>query len=321
MELNIKLKNMRYFLIVFVLISTQDFAQNTNPVVSNVAFSISGTTVTVTYDVADAEQPTVTIDMVVSSDLGATWDFNFGTANGDIGPGITIGTVKTITWNYSGGYNANFVIRIYANDETVNGTTCGNLYYEGGPNIDGGGAYYNTIQIGTQCWMKENLNNGTTIDTSLNQTNNSIVEKYCYENNSAYCTTWGGLYTWDETMQYVTTPGTKGICPTGWHIPTLEEFETLSIAVGGDGNALKTIGIGVNGGVGTNTSGFSALFSGFIDNFSESRNGGNSFYSWSSSERSSDSLPEYLRLDFDVSTIFQIWNLKEFGCSVRCLKD
>ena len=64
----------------------------------------------------------------------------------------------------------------------------------------------------------------------VNQTNNDIIEKYCFGNLSASCTTlgYGGLYQWDEAMQYVTTPGTQGICPTGWHIPTIEEFEILS---------------------------------------------------------------------------------------------
>ena len=322
MKLNIKLKNIQYYLTIIVLMCTQLNAQNTNPAVSNVAFSISGTTVTVTYDVADAEQPTVTIDMVVSGDNGATWNFNFGTANGDIGPGVTIGNSKSITWNYSADYNPNFMIRIIANDETADGDNCGKVYYEGGPNIDGDGAYYNTIKIGTQCWMKENLNIGTQIDTSANQTNNSTIERYCWRNDIYYCTSWGGLYKWDEAMQYVKTAGMQGICPTGWHIPTLEDFAALSTSVGGNSNALKTIGIGENGGVGTNTSGFSALFSGFIDNYSDSREGGNSFFSWSSTEEVTDTTKAtYLRLDFNDNIIHPTLNLKEFAISVRCLKD
>ncbi len=75
MKLNIMLKNIRYYITFIVLMSTHLFAQNTNPVVSNVAFSISGTTVTVTYDVTDAEQATVTIGMEVSSDNGGTLEF------------------------------------------------------------------------------------------------------------------------------------------------------------------------------------------------------------------------------------------------------
>lgn len=305
--------------------SIQLYAQNTNPTVSNIAFNISDTTVTVTYDVIDAEQATVTIGMQVSSDNGVNWDYNFSTANGDIGSGVTIGNSKTITWNYSGGYNPNFMIRIIANDETADGDNCGKIYYEGGPNIDGVGAYYNTIQIGTQCWMKENLNVGTMINGSVNQTNNDTIQKYCFGDLPASCTTlgYGGLYQWDEAMQYVTTPGTQGICPIGWHIPTQEEFATLSTAVGSDGNALKKTGLhSANNGAGTNTSGFSALFGGFRDNNGVFREGDNSFYSWISKENVDNNFfADYRRLDYDSSTFFLIHNWKTFGLSVRCLKD
>ena len=325
MKLNIKLKNIQYYITIIVLMSTQLYAQNTNPVVSNVAFSISNTTVTVTYNVADAEQAIVTIDMEVSSDNGTTWNFNFGTAIGDIGPGVTIGNSKTITWNYSGGYNPYFIIRIIANDETADGDNCGKIYYEGGANIDGGGAYYNTIQIGTQCWMKENLNIGIMIDGSVNQTNNSIIEKYYHNNDSVTSANlgWGALYQWDEAMQYVTTPGTQGICPAGWHIPTAGEFETLSNFVNGNGNELKALGVhSTTGNEGTNTSGFTALFGGFRDNNAEWRGGSDSFYSWISLETDYDtSFADYRRLDYDNSTFHWIHNYKTFGLSVRCIKD
>ncbi|MCB9250262.1 MAG: hypothetical protein H6613_17780 [Ignavibacteriales bacterium] len=51
------------------------------------------------------------------------------------------------------------------------------------------------------------------------------------------------------------------MCPNGWHIPSRSEFETLKNEVGSDGNALKAIGEGNGNGLGTNTSGFSALLS------------------------------------------------------------
>ena len=71
------------------------------------------------------------------------------------------------------------------------------------------------------------------------------------------------MYQWNEAMQYDTTQGVQGICPPGWHIPTMAEFETLSLTVGGDGNALKANGQGAGWGAGTNTSGFSARLAGF----------------------------------------------------------
>ncbi len=45
-----------------------------------------------------------------------------------------------------------------------------------------------------------------------NMTNNGIIEKYCYDNNEANCDIYGGLYQWNEMMQYVTTEGVQGIC-------------------------------------------------------------------------------------------------------------
>ena len=119
-----KLKNIIYYLGAFVLLTSQLWATNTNPVVTNVAFSISGTTVTVTYDVTDVEQSTLTICMEVSSDNGVTWNYNYGTASGAIGAGIAIGTGKTITWTYNGTYNNQFQIRIIANDLIVDGGPC-----------------------------------------------------------------------------------------------------------------------------------------------------------------------------------------------------
>ncbi len=149
----------------------------------------------------------------------------------------------------------------------VSGTLdLGNLTIErfcpGIPTVLYEGKIYNTVLIGTQCWLRENLNVGTRIDGALEQTSGNGIEKYCYDNLEANCTTYGGLYQWNEAMQYVTNESAKGICPTGWHIPTLAEFQTLSTEVGGDGNALKAIGQGVDAGAGTNTSGFSALLAG-----------------------------------------------------------
>jgi len=64
------------------------------------------------------------------------------------------------------------------------------------------------------------------------QTSNSIIEKYCYNNNEANCTTYGALYQWDEAMQYVTTAGAKGICPANSHVPSDAELKTLEMYLG-----------------------------------------------------------------------------------------
>ena len=241
-----KLKNIILYLSVFVFAFTQLTAQ-TNPVVSNVAFSISGSTVTVTYDVSDAEVGSFTIYMDVSDDGGTTWDYDYGATSGDIGAGVSAGVSKSIQWTYPGAENSNMKIRISADD----------LY---GDQIYYGRQIYNTVTIGTQTWLKENLNVGTMINSNTIQSDNSILEKYCYENDAANCLgDYGGLYQWNELMQYTSGAEAQGICPTGWHIPTQAEFSTLDTEVSSDGNALKAVVAG-----GTNTSGFTALYSGYL---------------------------------------------------------
>ena len=196
------------------------------------------------------------------------------------------------------------------------------------------GQTYNTVQIGSQCWLKKNLNVGTIIAGSSDQTDNGLIEKYCYNDLESNCTTYGGLYQWAEAVQYkngatnTTSPSpaftwnVQGICPTGWHIPTQAEFQTLenSATVNNDGNTLKAIGQGTGSGVGTNMSGFSALLAG-------RRTGDGTFYGlsnftfyWGSTE--GNSLTAYtMYLYYDGSGIGLYDNDKTYGFSVRCCKD
>jgi uncharacterized protein (TIGR02145 family) len=114
---------------------------------------------------------------------------------------------------------------------------------------------YTTAKIGTQCWMAENLNYGTFIVSTQMQRDNCISEKYCYNDNSANCTSYGGLYQWDELMQYDNVAAAQGFCPPGWHVPTENEWNTLFnfyISSGFAGSPLKYTGY----------SGFDAFLSG-----------------------------------------------------------
>lgn len=96
---------------------------------------------------------------------------------------------------------------------------------------------YKTIKIGEQCWMAENLNVGEMIDGAVNMTDNENIEKYCYQNSSAFCDTYGGLYQWDELMSYTKLESAQGICPEGWHIPSDIEVQELEISLGMDPTA------------------------------------------------------------------------------------
>ena len=102
-----------------------------------------------------------------------------------------------------------------------------NIPCPGTPTVTYEGQVYNTIQIFSQCWMKENLNVGVRIDSFENQTNNNTIEKYCLNNSEDSCYLYGGLYQWDEMMSYATIEGGQGICPDGWHIPSEPEWQIL----------------------------------------------------------------------------------------------
>jgi uncharacterized protein (TIGR02145 family) len=59
-----------------------------------------------------------------------------------------------------------------------------------------------------------------------------VVEKYCYNNDPGLAEAFGGLYKWNEAMNYQLEEGSQGICPDGWHIPTDLEWKILEVNVG-----------------------------------------------------------------------------------------
>jgi uncharacterized protein (TIGR02145 family) len=214
----------------------------------------------------------------------------------------------------------------------------GGIPCPGSPSVTYEDQVYNTVLIGSQCWLAENLNVGTMVIGSQYQTNNGIIEKYCYNNNTANCNTYGGLYQWDEMMGYTTTPGVQGICPPGWHIPTDDEWKVLEGTVdskygvddpvwnmsgwrGFDaGKNLKSTSGWISGGNGTNLYGFGALPGGSL--YSD----GLFYYLdshgrwWSSNE---GSVPGAWRrsLDYNNDVSYRSNYTKTYGRSVRCLKD
>ncbi|MBI9033229.1 MAG: hypothetical protein JEZ03_02045 [Bacteroidales bacterium] len=121
--------------------------------------------------------------------------------------------------------NTTFIIEIDTNNYVNMGNAC-----PGFETIEYSGQTYNTVLIGDQCWMKENLNIGEMI-TDHGASDNGVIEKYCYNNDQANCDKYGGLYFWDEIMQYQTEEGSQGICPEGWHIPTDAEYRLMEVRV------------------------------------------------------------------------------------------
>jgi len=191
---------------------------------------------------------------------------------------------------------------------------------------DADGNNYPVVGIGTQVWMAQNLNIGTRINGSDEQTDNQVIEKYCYDDLESNCDVYGGLYQWDEMMQYVTTEGTQGICPAGWHVPTDGEWIELTNYLGGEGVAggmMKESGIthwsSPNTGA-TNSSGFTALPGGARD-YDGSFNGITyNAYFWSSTV-SSFTNSWYWFLYYEFEFLCGYPGDKTHGFSCRCMKD
>ncbi|MBM3435069.1 MAG: hypothetical protein FJY07_02500 [Bacteroidetes bacterium] len=185
---------------------------------------------------------------------------------------------------------------------------------------------YNTIPIGTQCWMAEHLNYGTMIPGSQNQQQNPVIEKYCYDNLNTNCEIYGALYQWNEVMEYQNTPGVQGICPDSWHVPTDAESETLISYLGGAtvaGGKLKEAGYThwdpPNTGA-TNESGFTALGGGFRTLTGTFQSQKKSTYFWSSTEFNSTNT-WYRNLDFLYASAGHYNDSKNYGLGLRCLRN
>lgn len=209
-----------------------------------------------------------------------------------------------------------------------------------GPDLTVGTQNYSTINIGDQLWMAENLNVGTMVTGLPMMTDNGVIEKYCYADIASNCDIYGALYQWDEMMDYSTMESSQGICPTGWHIPSDDEFKQLEIAVGmsqadadiqgtqrGDDEGSKLAGNAALWAVGLleqdptfEFSGFDILPGGFVQNANfvqESTNSG----VWSSTQ-SANLLNAFDRSFWRNDTgINRVFVPKEFGFYIRCVAD
>jgi uncharacterized protein (TIGR02145 family) len=193
------------------------------------------------------------------------------------------------------------------------------------------GNIYRTIQIGNQIWTVENLKvtryrNGDTIPNVTDATawSKLTTGAYCFfGNDSSYAAVYGRLYNW-----YAVTDK-RNIAPSGWHIPSEAEWDTLIAYLGGEsiaGGKMKEAGTtkwaSPNAGA-TNSSGFSALPGGYRykdGRFSDMGNLGYSAGFWSST--ASTELDAYpVNLYYDRLQVSQFVDYKQAGFSVRLVKD
>jgi uncharacterized protein (TIGR02145 family) len=198
------------------------------------------------------------------------------------------------------------------------------------------GNTYNTVIIGSQVWMAENLattkyknNSGIPNITDAALWIAATTPAYCWYNNDiATKDPYGAMYNWFAV-------NTGNLCPTGWHVPTDDEFIVLEEYLGlnpanaydwtwrgtDQGSQLKSTTGWNGGGNGTNTSGFTALPGGYRYGGSGTFNDlGNLLYFWSSTEVDAGTA-YYRRLDYNQTGIYRNGVLKQGGKHVRCLKD
>jgi uncharacterized protein (TIGR02145 family) len=258
---------------------------------------------------------------------GYTWVVSAG---GTItsGGGVSENTV-TVTWGTAGAQslsinyvNANGCTAIAASQRAVTVTPSS-------PTVtDTDGNTYSTVTIGTQVWMGENLNttkynDGTDIPLVTDGTawRNLKTPGFCWYSNdeATYKDAYGAIYNWY-------TVGTGKLCPTGWHVPSDEEWTTLTTFLGGEsvaGGKLKEVGtshwISPNN-YATNSSGFTALPGGnYIDGMFFNIGGSGSW--WSSTENLKTNAFTRI-IGNSVGNVGRAGYTfdKQFGVSVRCLQ-
>jgi uncharacterized protein (TIGR02145 family) len=228
-----------------------------------------------------------------------------------------------------------YYLRAYAINSS--GTAYGNQIQFSTSIADREGNVYRTVQIGTQVWMAENLkatrfNNNSVIPiiTDNNAWILTSTPAYCWMLNdeSTYKNLYGALYNW-----YAVADG--NLCPTGWHVPSDDEFKTLELYLGlsvsqidlwgwrgtTQGAQMKATSGWNDSGNGTNSSGFTGLAGGY-------RYGANGTFSaigiltywWTSTIDVTDAA-WYRRLDGANSDIYRASTSVKGGKYVRCLKN
>ena len=186
---------------------------------------------------------------------------------------------------------------------------------------DRDGRTYKTVKIGDQWWMAENLDYES-------------ADCYCYKDTASNCAKYGRLYTWAAAVDSVglfskkgkgcgdgakctLTEPVRGVCPSGWHLPSYDEWLTLCFAVSDyPGRDLKS----PEGWYGTDVYGFSVLPAGI--SFSEGSFGGrgSDAYFWSSTEIGSGYSYSMQLKSNDVRVLlYHEYKFERF--SIRCVKD
>ena len=214
---------------------------------------------------------------------------------------------------------------------------------------------YKTVTIAppgkdySRVWMAENLNYADSVRTPALKGRN-----WCYNDSAKYCEVGGRYYTWAaaiDSIALATDPedpivcgdyasckgkgqnrlnrSVQGICPEGWHLPTIKEWEDLIQATGGSdwaGGKLKARagwfenGMGTGQHNGSDTYGFTALPVGTRVSSEKFASVGSNVYYWSASEDNYRDA-KFMNINNVYSKAYLSADPKYFGCSVRCVKN
>jgi uncharacterized protein (TIGR02145 family) len=229
--------------------------------------------------------------------------------------------------------NTTYYIRAYATNEFGTGygdkatfkTEEQKIVY--GANVkDIDGNEYKTIVIGAQTWMAENLkttkyNDGKSIETTATNSDwNTLTNGgFCWYNNDVKNKdTYGAIYNWYAV-------NTGKLCPTGWHVATDKDWQTLSSNLGGTylaGGLLKETGTThwIDPNLATNETGFTALPGGTRNYFGSYDALGKTCYLWSSTVPADDNA-SYWQMSNEHTGLTTYKLNKASGFSVRCLRD
>jgi uncharacterized protein (TIGR02145 family) len=257
---------------------------------------------------------TTDIALYLSEDGGVKWTPLTSCLSGDFGANVAAGR-RTAVWD------------VLACRESLVGGSIRFKVRTGKPGPCSGaevvrfdGYDYPTVAIGTQCWFKENLRsdtyrNGDAIPGNLTNDqwrSTSSGAQAVYANKPARLATYGRLYNWYAVND------ARGLCPSGFHVPTDEEWKELEGTLGGRsaaGAAMKTTSWG-----GTNSSGFSALPGGYRNSdYGYFYNQGDDGDWWSSSPVGTYAWNRLL--DSGNSLVARNLDYTRSGLSVRCVRD
>jgi uncharacterized protein (TIGR02145 family) len=239
--------------------------------------------------------------------LGGTYS-GAGVNAGIFNPSLAGAGVHTLTFSYTTGNGCSSSNSLNITVLNPQAFSCDNPVNDIRDNTQ-----YPTVKIGAQCWMAANLNFGNTIPSSAMQRDNCIVEKYCFSNLAGNCLVSGGLYQWDEMMQFNSVEGSQGLCPPAWHVPTENDWTTLFnfyISNGMAASPLKSSGY----------SGFDALLNGMEFNNTKWKFDSFATFFWSSTPHGPYKAWAHSMNNPNPSVSYYPGN-RSNAFSVRCIKD